>query len=64
MTPTTSTTYIYKIFATRKKLKNNFWTPMPIYINEIAQRTIIKNTNNFGQNNNNNKYIKKRGLWF
>merc|ERR1712223_564452 len=38
MTPTTSTTYIYKI----KKLKNNFWTPMPIYINEIAQRTIIK----------------------
>jgi len=41
-----------------KKLKNNFWTPMPIYINEIAQRTIIKNTNNFGQNNNTHK--KKR----
>jgi len=41
------TNHIYNIHLQdicykKKKLKNNFWTPMPIYINEIAQRTIIK----------------------
>lgn len=61
MTPTTSTTYIYKIFATRKKLKNNFWTPMPIYINEIAQRTIIKILIIWSKQQ---QHIKKEGCGF
>ena len=54
----TSTRYLLQ----EKKLKNNFWTPMPIYINEIAQRTIIKILIILVKTTTTTH--KKRGLWF